>query len=63
MSIVAGHGIAPSEFWGMTIAEIAIYFEAKTPKQKGDYAGSLTRGSVDDLAEWMESWNDEPAPA
>ena len=45
----------------MTIAEIAVFFEAKAPKEKRDYAGSLRQGDVDDLREWMETWNDEPA--
>lgn len=63
MALVAGHGVAPSEFWAMTISEIAVYFEAKRPKEKGDYAGSLTRGDVDDLTEWMETWKNEPATA
>lgn len=63
MTLVAGYGIAPSEFWGMTVGEIAVYFEAKRPQQKSDYAGSLTQGAVDELAEWMETWNNEPAPA
>ena len=63
MALVAGYNIPPSEFWGMTVAEIAVYFEANRPKQKGDYAGSLNQGAVDDLTEWMETWKDEPAPS
>jgi len=63
MGLVARYGIAPSEFWGMTISEIAVYFEANRPKQKGDFAGSLNQGAVDELTEWMESWKDEPATA
>jgi hypothetical protein len=60
MAIVAGHGLAPSEFWKMTVAEIAVFFEAKRPKETGDYAGSLNQGSVDDLSEWMRTWENEP---
>jgi hypothetical protein len=63
MSLVAGHKIAPSEFWGMTIAEIAVFFEATRPKDKSDFAGTLTRGAVDELTEWMETWKNEPAPS
>lgn len=63
MALVAAYQIAPSEFWGMTISEVALVFEAHKPKQSGDYAGSLNQGAVDDLREWMETWNDEPAPS
>jgi hypothetical protein len=44
----------------MTVAEIMLEWEAKRPRQKGDYAGSLTQGDVDDLRAWMETWDDEP---
>jgi hypothetical protein len=63
MSLVAGHKIAPSEFWGMTIAEIAVFFEATRPKDTSDFAGNLTRGAVEELADWMETWENEPTPS
>ena len=47
----------------MTFSEYFAEWEFHRPKEKGDYAGTLTRGAVDELAEWMKSWNDEPAPA
>lgn len=55
-------GIAPSEFWAMTICEFLVLFEAKRPDQEGDYAGRLTRGDLDELREWMEAKH-EPATA
>jgi hypothetical protein len=45
----------------MTFSEFMAEAEFHRPKDAGDYAGSLTRGSVADLEDWMESW-DEPAP-
>ena len=54
--------VQPSEFYAMTMEELGYLFEFNAPQSKGDYAGSLTRGSVDELTEWMDSW-DEPAPS
>jgi hypothetical protein len=39
----------------MTLAEVGYLLEF-TSSGEGGYAGSLTQGSVDDLAEWMETW-------
>jgi len=52
--------VQPSEFYGMTMEELGYLFELHAPNSKGNYAGSLTRGAVDELTEWMDSW-DEPA--
>jgi hypothetical protein len=62
VALVDGWGIAPSEFWRMTLSEVLALYQAKRPRMKNGYAGTLTQGDVDDLAEWMRSW-DEPAPA
>lgn len=40
----------PSEFWGMTISETSVLYEALRGRQPGDYAGSLTQGDVDRLS-------------
>lgn len=40
----------------MTMHELLLEHEARRPKQKKDYAGSLTQGDVDELREWMETW-------
>lgn len=34
----------------MTIAEIAVYFEAKRGSQKGDYAGGMTEGDLEEIS-------------
>lgn len=47
----------------MTLSEFVHLHEWKRPREKGDYAGSLTQGKVDELREWMETWDDEPSPA
>jgi hypothetical protein len=47
-------GIQPSEFWAMTIPEWFVLFDHYKPEDKGGtYAGSLTRGELDELKEWM----------
>jgi len=48
--------IAPSDFWAMTFSEFVHILEWTRPKQEGDYAGSLNKGDVDELREWMDSW-------
>lgn len=63
MALVAGYKVAPSEFWEMTVSEVALFFEAKRPAQSCDYAGSLDRGAVEELAEWMKGNKHEPATA
>lgn len=40
----------------MTVSEFMYLLEWSRPKAKGDYAGSLTQGDVDELREWMETW-------
>jgi len=44
---------------GELLAELMLELQSR-PDHK--YAGSLTQAHVDDLREWMESW-DEPATA
>ena len=44
----------------MTMEELAYLFDMHAPKSKHDYAGTLTRGDVEELKEWMEGHN-EPA--
>jgi hypothetical protein len=46
-------GLTPSEFWGMTMAEILLEFETRRDRTEGDYAGSLTAGELDELRDWM----------
>jgi hypothetical protein len=41
----------------MTVSEFMAEAEYHRPKEKGDYAGSLTRGDVEELAAWMETWD------
>jgi hypothetical protein len=48
----------------MTMSELLAELMLDYQTRPGNgYAGSLTRQSASDLAEWMETWNDEPAPA
>lgn len=47
--------IQPSEFWDMTLPELLLEAELRRDRQKGDYAGNLTRGDLDELKEWMHS--------
>jgi hypothetical protein len=47
--------IQPSEFWEMTLPELLLEADLKRGRQDGDYAGSLTRGDLDDLKEWMKN--------
>lgn len=46
-------GWQPSEFWEATICEWWLEYEFNRPKDKGDYAGNLTRGDVDELSGWL----------
>lgn len=43
-------GLAPSEFWDMTISEWFAEFEHRRPRQDGEYAGNLRQGDVDRLS-------------
>jgi hypothetical protein len=52
--------IQPSEFWEMTLPELLLEADMRQERQKGDYAGNLTRGDLDDLKEWMHNG---PSPA
>ena len=45
-------GIAPSEFWQMTMPEWFALHEFNRQHQPGDYAGKLTKADVDDLWEF-----------
>lgn len=40
----------------MTMREFLVEWEHHRPREKGDYAGSLTRGDVERLEAWMETW-------
>jgi hypothetical protein len=40
----------------MTMYELLLEYEVKRPRQRSDYAGSLTQGDVDELRAWMETW-------
>ena len=42
------------------MSEVLLTVEFMAPQSANGYAGSLTRGDVDELNEWMETWNDEP---
>jgi hypothetical protein len=46
--------IQPSEFWEMTLPELLLEADMRQERQKGDYAGNLTRGDLDDLKAWMD---------
>lgn len=47
-----GWGLAPSEFWAMTLAEFMVEADARAPFDPSrDYAGSLTQADVDFLKE------------
>ncbi len=54
-------GIAPSEIWGMTMAEWFLLYEHHRPRQKGDYAGNLTRADVDRLSALIGKDNGAPS--
>jgi hypothetical protein len=56
-------GLSPSEFWSMTVAEFFLEMEHHRPRGRGDFAGRLTLGQVEEISAWMETWTDEPAPA
>jgi len=43
--------IQPTEFWDMTLPEFLAEMDMKQPRSKGDYAGNLTRDTLDYLAE------------
>lgn len=42
-------GVQPSEFWEMSFPEWFCEAEARRDRQRGDYAGTLTRSDVDEL--------------
>lgn len=46
-------GIAPGEFWDMTMGETILILNSHRDKQPGDHAGNLTNGDVDYLRDWM----------
>ena len=48
-------GVQPSEFWSMTICEFFLEYEHRRPAQPGDYAGSLTRGALDEIRADMQA--------
>lgn len=50
MALVAGYGVAPSEYWAMTISEIAAYFEVKRGNGAGSYAGGMTEGDLEEIS-------------
>ena len=41
----------------MTIAEYFAEVEFHRPRDRQDYAGSLTRRDVEEISEWMETWD------
>lgn len=47
-------GVQPGEFWGMTLSEWFLLFDANRPKATGDFAGSLTQGDVERLSDLIE---------
>jgi len=48
-------GIQPGEFWAMTMKEWFLEFELNQPTSGKDcFAGGLTQGDVDELAEFLE---------
>ena len=60
-------GIQPGHFWDMTFPEWFCEADARRDRSRGDYAGKLTRGDVDELQaiaqmtdeEWKR-YNDDP---
>lgn len=44
-----GLELAPSEAWGLTLEEYLVLIEHRRPAMKGDYAGGMTQGQVDEL--------------
>ncbi len=46
-------GIQPTEFWEMTIGEWWLEYDLKATDAKDKYAGTLTRGEVDELKELL----------
>jgi len=49
LTFCVGLGIAPTEFWDMTLPEFLTIFEAFRPAGGDAYAGSLTRADIDEL--------------
>jgi len=49
--MIGFHGIAPSEFWGMTPAEAFFLINAKKKQQQ---VGKVTFADVEDLADTYE---------
>lgn len=47
-------GLAPSEFWDMTMPELLLLHEEKRDAQPGDYAGGLRRADVERLSKLLE---------
>lgn len=47
----------------MTVAEFMAEAEYHRPRDREDYAGNLTRGAVEEISAWMETWDNEPATA
>jgi len=45
----------PSEFWDMTLPEFFAEMDMRQARSKDDYAGSLTRGDLDELKDWMNN--------
>lgn len=46
-------GIAPSEFWGMTLQEFYLLYDMKRDRDEAtDYAGGMTEDTTHDL--WRE---------
>lgn len=46
-------GIQPSEFWGMTMSEWWLEYDLHSSSKKDKYAGTLTRGEVEELKELL----------
>lgn len=44
----------------MTVAEFMAEAEHHRPRDRSDYAGKLTRGAVEEISAWMETWDDGP---
>ena len=42
-------GVSHSDFWGMTMGEFFLEYEARREKQDGDYAGRLTTGDIEEI--------------
>jgi hypothetical protein len=47
----------------MTMSELLAELMLEYQSRPGQgYAGSMSRKNVEELKEWMETWNDEPSP-